>query len=247
MSQEIEQLETTHKSESKKLKKELKALKSHTKNSTQKISDFKDLVVSRKAEIQKLRQTVLADLRSMPEIASSTARTIIGRLGGIQNEIQELKVKYNEEATQRKVLFNLVQELRGNIRVFCRCRPPSKKEIGIGGGDSEICAFFPAVGEVKLCAGRGREKVFEFDQVFDFNSTQESVYKEVSPLIISSLDGYNVCIFAYGQTGTGKTFTMTGPPDNRGVNTRALNDLFLKCQSRRADFEDQITVSILEG
>jgi kinesin family protein C2/C3 len=40
------------------------------------------------------------------------------------------------------------------------------------------------------------------------------------------LDGYNVCIFAYGQTGTGKTFTMEGSPENRGVNYRTLDELF---------------------
>ena len=40
------------------------------------------------------------------------------------------------------------------------------------------------------------------------------------------LDGYNVCIFAYGQTGTGKTFTMEGPSGNRGVNYRTVEELF---------------------
>ena len=55
--------------------------------------------------------------------------------------------------------------------------------------------------------------MWEFDQIFDFNSGLESVYSEVSALVTSVLDGFNVCIFAYGQTGSGKTFTMTGPDD----------------------------------
>ncbi len=42
----------------------------------------------------------------------------------------------------------------------------------------------------------------------------------------SVLDGYNVCIFAYGQTGMGKTFTMEGTPKNRGVNYRTLEELW---------------------
>ena len=45
--------------------------------------------------------------------------------------------------------------------------------------------------------------MWEFDQTFDFRSSQEEVYSEVSPLVTSVLDGYNVCIFAYGQTGLG--------------------------------------------
>ncbi len=40
------------------------------------------------------------------------------------------------------------------------------------------------------------------------------------------MDGYNVCIFAYGQTGSGKTFTMEGIDSDRGVNFRALEELF---------------------
>jgi len=159
---------------------------------------------------------------------------------------------------------------------------------------------------VRLLTDKGREKEFEFDEVFGLEATQEQVqwmhyglgvgksrvapgplvchrpaqvYAEVSPLVTSVLDGYNVCIFAYGQTGSGKTFTMNGPPDNRfvlenvlpttfamnrvcnsvrarnihnsllschvrGVNTRALDELFTRCQSRRGEWNDSIMVML---
>ncbi len=54
-------------------------------------------------------------------------------------------------------------------------------------------------------------KLFHFDMVFPADTTQEDVFKEVKSFIQSAVDGENVCIFAYGQTGAGKTFTMEGP------------------------------------
>ncbi|KAA6376802.1 MAG: putative Kinesin heavy chain [Streblomastix strix] len=51
---------------------------------------------------------------------------------------------------------------------------------------------------------------YSFDRVFSDGSAQEEVYLEVQPLVTSFLDGFNVCIAAYGQTGTGKTYTMQG-------------------------------------
>jgi kinesin family protein C2/C3 len=54
----------------------------------------------------------------------------------------------------------------------------------------------------------------------------EAVFVQTKPIVASVLDGYNVCIFAYGQTGTGKTFTMEGSQENRGVNYRTLDELF---------------------
>ncbi|RVW19645.1 Kinesin-like protein KIN-14S [Vitis vinifera] len=54
----------------------------------------------------------------------------------------------------------------------------------------------------------------------------KAVFAQTSPIVTSMLDGYNVCIFAYGQTGTGKTFTMEGTPENRGVNYWTLEELF---------------------
>lgn len=65
-------------------------------------------------------------------------------------------------------------------------------------------------------------------------------------MVVSVLDGYNVCIFAYGQTGTGKTFTMEGTPQNRGVNYRIVEQLFEVARERRDTFTYNISVSVLE-
>jgi len=64
--------------------------------------------------------------------------------------------------------------------------------------------------------------------------------------VVSVLDGYNVCIFAYGQTGTGKTFTMEGTEEARGVNYRTLEELFRVIRERQGMFKYELTVSVLE-
>ena len=170
---------------------------------------------------------------------------LISKMNAIFEQNNMVMQKYKKEVEERKKLHNLIQELKGNIRVFMRCRPPTTKELEQFGDDA-ACVSFPNPGEVKVFNEKNREKVWEFDEIFDTSSTQESVYKEVSALVTSVMDGYNVCIFAYGQTGSGKTWTMSGPSTNRGVNTRALDELFHKSATRRADYRDTISVSILE-
>lgn len=170
---------------------------------------------------------------------------LITKLNAICEQSNVVMQKYKKEVEERKKLHNLIQELKGNIRVFMRCRPPTTKELEQFGDDAS-CVSFPNPGEVKVFNEKNREKVWEFDEIFDTSSTQESVYKEVSALVTSVMDGFNVCIFAYGQTGSGKTWTMSGPSSNRGVNTRALDELFHKSATRRADYNDTISVSILE-
>lgn len=119
-------------------------------------------------------------------------------------------------------------DLRGNIRVFCRVRPPLPSEI-----DRSLCAWnYLDETSVELVKVEHNGKVFKnefsFDNIFHQNSTQDDIFMSVSPLIQSALDGYNVCIFAYGQTGSGKTFTMDGGNTERqlGVIPRTVSLLF---------------------
>ena len=62
--------------------------------------------------------------------------------------------------------------------------------------------------------------------MFPPETNQDTVFSEVTSAVASAMEGYRVCIFAYGQTGSGKTHTMEGPRDDRGVNFRALEEMF---------------------
>lgn len=73
-----------------------------------------------------------------------------------------------------------------------------------------------------------------FDYVYDENSTQRTVYETTAKGVVeSSLKGYNATIFAYGQTGTGKTYTMEGfnSAEERGIIPRAIEQIFRHIQT----------------
>ncbi|KAJ1895768.1 kinesin-like nuclear fusion protein, partial [Kickxella alabastrina] len=134
-------------------------------------------------------------------------------------DVSELEAKLRTEETTRRRLHNTVQELKGNIRVFCRVRPLVGEEKAMAGA---LPLSFPECeeqNEIELSQSSenalgkttARAFPFKFDRVFAPDSTQDLVFDEVSQLIQSALDGYPVCIFAYGQTGSGKTHTMQGP------------------------------------
>jgi len=73
---------------------------------------------------------------------------------------------------------------------------------------------------------------FKFDYVYDQDCTQSFVYENTAkPAVLSSLEGYNATLLAYGQTGTGKTHTMkgfqyTGQHPERGIVPRAMEEIF---------------------
>lgn len=66
-----------------------------------------------------------------------------------------------------------------------------------------------------------------YDAVFGPDSTQDQVFEDTKRMIQSAVDGYNVCILAYGATGSGKTHTIQGAEENPGICPRALSELFL--------------------
>ncbi|KAF1883039.1 hypothetical protein Lal_00003221 [Lupinus albus] len=87
---------------------------------------------------------------------------------------------------------------------------------------------------------------YAFDHIFDESSTNASVYNLLTEDIIhAALDGFNGTAFAYGQTSSGKTFTMNGSETDPGVIPRAVTDVFSKIE-RMSDREFLIRVSYME-
>uniref|UniRef100_A0A0D3FCX9 Kinesin motor domain-containing protein n=1 Tax=Oryza barthii TaxID=65489 RepID=A0A0D3FCX9_9ORYZ len=170
---------------------------------------------------------------------------MIGAVQTLVAQCEDLKLKYYEEMAKRKKLHNIVEETKGNIRVFCRCRPLSKDETSSG---YKCAVDFDGAkdGDIAIVNGGAAKKTFKFDRVYMPTDNQADVYADASPLVTSVLDGYNVCIFAYGQTGTGKTFTMEGTERNRGVNYRTLEELFKIAEERKETVTYSISVSVLE-
>ncbi|EEF29993.1 kinesin-like protein KIN-14R isoform X2 [Ricinus communis] len=177
---------------------------------------------------------------SIPELSK-----MVTAVQALVAQCEDLKAKYSEEQAKRKELYNQIQEAKGNIRVFCRCRPLSKAESSAG--CTTVVDFDAAKdGDLGIITGGSTRKTFKFDRVFTPRDNQVDVFADASPLVLSVLDGYNVCIFAYGQTGTGKTFTMEGTEQSRGVNYRTLEQLFKIAKERSETFTYSISVSVLE-
>ncbi|XP_075406664.1 kinesin-like protein KIFC2 isoform X2 [Tenrec ecaudatus] len=125
-------------------------------------------------------------------------------------------------------------ELKGNIRVLCRLRP---------GPSCSLVSTEPGPRGIVTTCYRGRQRRFRLDWVFPPDASQEEVFRELQPAVLSCLQGYSVCIFTYGQTGTGKTYSMEGPPDDPGIAPRALQSLF---EAMGARGQHRVTLSMVE-
>ncbi|KAL0275976.1 UNVERIFIED_CONTAM: hypothetical protein PYX00_003666 [Menopon gallinae] len=144
----------------------------------------------------------------------------------------------------------LKSEKKQHIQVFTRVRPLSSQELR-----SQVVVEVLNTKEVCV-RDKSQTKTFTFDRVFGPDSKQVDVYKAVvSPLITEVLQGYNCTVFAYGQTGTGKTFTMVGErtqdlskswedDPSCGIIPRTLSHLFDELKVRAEEFT--VRVSFLE-
>ena len=200
----------------------------------------------------------IAQLTAQNECLSSHLSAANTRLGGLQGNISQLSLQDSEKdqllvkgERERRKLHNQLDELRGNIRVYCRVRP----NFGAGVAPAQI--EYPDKLDHRLleikqgrdnATSTGRQEKalkFNFDTVFPPETTQQDVFERVGPLVDSVLDGYKVCVFAYGQTGSGKTHTMEGGPDegSQGLIPRAIAQLFESAEKLKTSYSWSFTVS----
>ncbi|CAJ0825138.1 11840_t:CDS:2, partial [Entrophospora sp. SA101] len=179
----------------------------------------------------------LIELKNAEEATTKELMIIQKEHKESKNFIEQLDAERYKNESTRHHLHNNIQDLKGNIRVFCRVRPktPAEKDVPLTDIEyPEKCKSKKIVigSAVKNYLNKKKNilKEYEFDHVFKPDSTQGQVYTEVAADIIQSVvDGYNCCIFAYGQTGAGKTYTMQGSddtPESEGMITRAFKHIF---------------------
>ena len=115
------------------------------------------------------------------------------------------------------------------VKVMVRARPMNSREKGLNA--KSVIQVFDDRGEITITNPTEQEnkKTFTFDAVFDEDSKQSTVYEKSAFSIVNNIfEGYNGTIFAYGQTGCGKTFSMMGLPADeilKGIIPRSFNHI----------------------
>ena len=137
-----------------------------------------------------------------------------------------------------------------SVQVVVRMRPLNERELK--GNTLPVVTASTEKKEVMVCKGAGNRQqrtTYNFDNVLGTMSSQEEVFQQtIQPVIADVLGGFECTMFAYGQTGTGKTHTMEGDladPENQGVIPRAAQAIFdLLADPKFRD--SQVTASYLE-
>ena len=140
-----------------------------------------------------------------------------------ENNIKLIELLEKEKYLRKKI-HNRYMYLRGNLRVMVRIRPFLPNETK--NKKSQMETIIIKNDSIIINENSKQPKIFEFDYIFNEQSSQEEVYEEVALLIQSIIQDNNICIISYGQTCTGKTYTIQGEPKNDGIVSRTAKELF---------------------
>ena len=195
-----------------------------------KISGLTSNIANLETSVQRLEGHIHF-LESDNKSQSHAFADLEARMQNALRSAAEANDKLRTEETLRRKLHNQVQELKGNIRVFCRVRPSLEGDAfdtarityPDDGTDSKEVEIMGPEEKSSLGNITTKKYPFAFDRVFGPRSKNQDVFDEISQLVQSALDGYNVCIFCYGQTGSGKTYTMSAID---GMIPLAVNQIY---------------------
>jgi len=116
--------------------------------------------------------------------------------------VPSAKARAKKQMTPIKGNTNATAD-ESKVVVAMRCRPLFEKEKA---NRANSCLRFMQGGQQVVL---GKDRAFTYDHAFDENTSQEHIYDScIKPLMEGLFEGYNATVFAYGQTGTGKTYTM---------------------------------------
>ena len=199
---------------------------------TRRVGLLKHELLVLRSDISSLSGDIVRILRE------SLTTTLTQFMASRESELTDTKEKLRQEIGLRRKLHNTVLELKGNIRVFVRVRPLLRGEVDAGVCP---CIAVPSDSELEVTTSTVKRQ-FAFDRVFDPRTDNNDMFKELHQLLISTLDGFNVAVLAYGITGSGKTFTM------EGIYERMGTDLFIEksARERSGGWKYSLSLSVYE-
>jgi len=248
-----------------KWRKQLEAEEEKHKNLKAEILIYNERIAGLEGEIDALKDSLQREKSDAMAESASEISKLNGEINIMKERLrmEERKFMESDKASEAKVLalenqlrdgqmerrkmHNLIQELRGNVRVFARIRPFLP---GDGCSDDALPCIVPkSETSLNIESNDGSSLNFSFDRVFSPSTGQDVVFTDVSEFVQSALDGYNVCLFSYGQTGSGKTHTMqgTGFGQMRGIIPRSIEQVGnYKTQLENDGWRYEMQVSFLE-
>jgi kinesin family protein C1 len=170
-------------------------------------SEFSGEASERESKLKEAEAS-LQEALNLGEEQENAISELRARILSQDEEINIASLELRKFETARRRLHNEMQDLKGNVRVICRVRPLLGREVPDGANfifaknAQEVTVEASPIGISGGASASPVRHQFKFDRVFTPAATQAEVFEEISHLVQSSLDGYNCCIFAYGQTGT---------------------------------------------
>jgi len=207
-----------------------------------------------KLQFELLKRSTTDEFDGIPAVSAFWTKQATKAISHSQSEILTLRERLALEAATRRRLLNEVQDLRGNIRVYCRPKPSNSDDRLLEIPSNEVLLLQRG----KISQDNVQPLSFEYDHVFGSNAGQKEVYSEVEELVLSVLDGFNICMIVYGPSECGKTYTMLGDinypsKDNNeielgdfGLHLQGVQQLFTVSDRRSERYQDSFSLSIVE-
>ncbi|ETI40919.1 hypothetical protein, variant 1 [Phytophthora nicotianae P1569] len=216
----------------------------------------RELASQLRASLSALKRDVATSFRLCGRDFGILGAELVSALEGGRQRERASADALAHERTARVHLETRLAELQGNIRVLCRVRPMPATAAGSSGEESEntspdkrrkrvqvesaqeLSVFSPVDGALY--------KSFSFFRVFHEQHSQLTVFKEVAPLVRSAVAGRHACVFAYGQTGAGKTHTMQGTESDMGLYYRAAELIYSSITQQQHVYDFKVRIQIVE-
>ena len=221
----------------------------------------KNQLVEQTKQLQsKKSESKLQKLENKPVIITNTRNKSEKNIFKSQNEVSQNQINQNTNNQIKDLIIiesESNKERNKNIKVYARFRPLNEMEISLL--NNNIGWITPEYQDDNIIIMKNRNynitkdnvPLFKFDKVFKETTPQIEIYENIGKEIVKDvMDGYNGTIFAYGQSGSGKTYTMYGSniydDDFKGVIPRIIYDIFDYVESADENISFQFKLSVVQ-